>query len=130
MQGWPKGLIVLFAFSFLGYVMQNFWANYLFAKCKSDLYNFLLLGKGSLFWVLGQFILSYVVFAILLALSFWGMQATSSYSSMLLKRRVIHASLTAEEYAIHSGKMYQYLNQDVEALSFLVCNGSANFFLP
>ena len=130
MQGWSKRLIVLFVFSFLGYVMQNFWANYLFAKCKSDLYNFLLLGKGSLFWVLGQFILSYVVFAILLALSFWGMQATSSYSSMLLKRRVIHASLTAEEYAIHSGKMYQYLNQDVEALSFLVCNGSANFFLP
>ena len=85
MQGWSKRLIVLFVFSFLGYVMQNFWANYLFAKCKSDLYNFLLLGKGSLFWVLGQFILSYVVFAILLALSFWGMQATSSYSSMLLK---------------------------------------------
>jgi len=78
-QDWSKKFVVLFVFSFAGYVMQNFWANYLFAKCKSDLYNFLLLGKGSLFWVLGQFIVSYAVFTILLAFSFWGMQATSSY---------------------------------------------------
>ena len=129
-QDWSKKLVVLFVFSFAGYVMQNFWANYLFAKCKSDLYNFLLLGKGSLFWVLGQFIVSYAVFTILLAFSFWGMQATSSYSSMLLKRRILHSYLTAEEGSIHSGTMYQYLNQDVDALSFLVCNGFANFFLP
>lgn len=118
--------------SIIMFSAQNFFANYLIARCMASLLDVLLYG-GEIWIPLISFLVSFAIFNITLALGFWGLQYVSTYGAKQVRLKVLRKALTvsADDPNLRdSSQLQSRLDNDVSSAVNLASFGPASWLMP